>query len=57
MNTKTGLPEHESSGTTCTLEVDDDSPTLQNPETLQRAIQSAIAVCNQVLHEEEVWQP
>jgi hypothetical protein len=57
MSTKTGTPEPESSGTTCTLEVDDDSPTLRNPEALQRAIRSAIAVCKRALHEEEVWQP
>jgi hypothetical protein len=47
-----GPPKGESFVTTCTLEFDDDPSPPLNRESVRQAVDSAVAVCCQVLNDE-----
>ena len=52
MSKKTGPPKCETVIVHCTLEFDEDWPTLQNPESIQPFLHSAVVACREALHEE-----
>ncbi len=54
MSKEIDTPECESLVVTCSLEFDDDSSTLQKPETLQHAVQAAVVACHQAVQQEAV---
>ena len=54
MSEKIGSRQCESLGVSCSLEFDDDSPALQNRETLQLAVDSAALACHRTLQEESI---
>ena len=60
MSKKTGPPKCETVIVHCTLEFDEDWPTLQNPESIQPFLHSAVVACREALHEEgdtRSWAP
>ena len=54
MSKKCGPPECESLGVTCSMEFGDNLPAPHNPETFQRAVDSAVAACHRALQEESI---
>jgi hypothetical protein len=52
MSNKTGPPKCETVIVHCALELGEDSPMLQDPESIQFFLHSAFVACHEALHEE-----